>query len=132
MRRQGTSAVVNNGATESLRGLYAERWPIAMALRRGYGIATLYYGDVEPDHIDGWRDGIRGYALHLAGRTKRRPNEWGALGAWAWGLSRALDYLVTNPAVDASCVAVFGHSRLGKAALWAACLFFKLFFLGSP
>jgi hypothetical protein len=118
MRRHST-AVVDNRATESLRGLYAHRWPLALALKRGYCVATFYCGDVEPDHIEGWRDGIRGYALKRAGRTERAPNEWGMLGAWAWGLSRALDYLETNPAVDASRVAVFGHSRLGKTALWA-------------
>lgn len=117
--RQHRTAVVNNRATESLRGLYAHRWPLALALNRGYGVATFYYGDVEPDHIEGWRNGIRGYALMLAGRTERAQHEWGALGAWAWGLSRALDYLETNPAVDAERVMVFGHSRLGKTALWA-------------
>jgi hypothetical protein len=119
MRPHKTSAVVADRATESLRGLYSDRWPIALALRRGYGVATFYYGDVEPDHIEGWRDGIRGYALKRAERTERAPDEWGALGAWAWGLSRALDYLETNPTVDGRRVVVFGHSRLGKAALWA-------------
>jgi hypothetical protein len=79
----------------------------------------LYYGDVEPDHIDGWRDGIRGYALKLSGRKERGPQEWGALGAWAWGLSRAMDYLHTVSIVDSKRVVVFGHSRLGKTALWA-------------
>ena len=117
--RSHSTAVVDNRATESLRGISANRWPLALALKRGYGVATFYCGDVEPDHIEGWRDGIRGYALKLAGRTELAPNEWGMLGAWAWGLSRALDYLETNPAVDAKRVAVFGHSRLGKTALWA-------------
>jgi len=117
--RPHSTAVVNNRATESLRGLYAHRWPLDLVLSRGYGIATFYYGDVEPDHIEGWRDGIRGYALKLAGRTERARHEWGARGAWAWGLSRSLDYLETNPDVDAKRVVVFGHSRLGKTALWA-------------
>lgn len=119
MRPHRSSAVVNNRATEHLRGLYSHRWPLSMVLRRGYGVATFYCGDVEPDHIDGWRDGVRGYALKLAGRTEQASDEWGALGAWAWGLSRALDYLETNPAVDARRVVVFGHSRFGKTALWA-------------
>ncbi len=117
--RGNNEAVVNSRATEALRGINASRWPIKMAIEKGYGVATFYYGDVEPDHIDGWRDGIRGYALKLAGRKERSSQEWGALGAWAWGLSRALDYLETLPAVDAKRVVVFGHSRLGKTALWA-------------
>lgn len=119
MRPTRSPAVVDHRATEALRGMNAGRWPLALALRRGYGVATFYYGDVEPDHLEGWRDGIRGYALRREGRSERGPGEWGALGAWAWGLSRALDYLETNPAVDAQRVVVFGHSRLGKAALWA-------------
>jgi hypothetical protein len=108
----------NHRATDDYRGISAHRWPLAMVLKRGYGVSALYCGDVEPDHIDGWRQGIRGYALKLSGRTERAAGEWGALGAWAWGLSRALDYLETHPAVDARRVAVFGHSRLGKTALW--------------
>lgn len=119
MRPSADMGIVNNRATETTRGVHASRWPLELALKRGYAVATFYYGDVEPDHLDGWRDGIRGYALKLTGRTERKPDEWGALGAWAWGMSRALDYLKTVPAVDAHNVAVFGHSRHGKAALWA-------------
>jgi len=117
--RPQQGVVVSNRATDKLRGASADSWPIQAAIERGYGVATFYYGDVEPDHIEGWRDGIRGYALQLAGRTERAPHEWGALGAWAWGLSRALDYLATIPDVNAQQVVVFGHSRLGKTALWA-------------
>jgi hypothetical protein len=117
--RPQQGVVVDNRATDALRGTDANSWPIKAAIERGYGVATFYYGDVEPDHIEGWRDGIRGYALKLASRTERAPHEWGALGAWAWGLSRAMDYLKTVPAVDAQHVVVFGHSRLGKTALWA-------------
>jgi hypothetical protein len=116
--RPQQGVVVNNRATDALRGSSANDWPIKSAIEKGYGVATFYYGDVEPDHIEGWRDGIRGYALKLAGRTERAPQEWGALGAWAWGLSRAMDYLATVPEVDARRVVVFGHSRLGKTALW--------------
>lgn len=117
--RPQKDGVANNRATELLRGTDASSWPIRAAIERGYGVATFYYGDVEPDHIEGWRNGIRGYALKFAGRTDRAPQEWGALGAWAWGLSRAMDHLATIPAVDAKRVVVFGHSRLGKASLWA-------------
>ncbi len=119
MRPSADMGILNNRATETTRGVHDSRWPLELALQRGYAVATFYYGDVEPDHLEGWRDGIRGYALKLANRTERPPDEWGALGAWAWGLSRALDYLETNPAVDAHRVAVLGHSRHGKAALWA-------------
>jgi hypothetical protein len=117
--RPQEGVVAGNRATEALRGTAAAAWPIRLALERGYGVATFYYGDVEPDHIEGWRDGVRGYALQLAGRTERGPRDWGALGAWAWGLSRAMDYLATIPEVNAEQVVVLGHSRLGKTALWA-------------
>jgi hypothetical protein len=117
--RPQPDVAVNNRATEKLRGAGADSWPIKLAIERGFGVATFYYGDVEPDHIEGWRDGIRGYALKLADRTERGPQDWGALGAWAWGLSRAMDFLATIPEVNAQQVVVFGHSRLGKAALWA-------------
>jgi hypothetical protein len=119
MRPHNSPAVIDNRATDAIRGLYTSRWPLELVLQRGYGVATFYYGEVEPDHLEGWRGGIRGYALKRAGRKQLRPDDWGALGAWAWGLSRALDYLETVPAVDAMRVVVFGHSRLGKAALWA-------------
>ncbi len=119
MRPASDMGIVNHGATEATRGAQASFWPLALALKRGYAVATFYYGDVEPDHLEGWRDGIRGYTLKLAGRSERPRDEWGALGAWAWGLSRALDYLQTHADLDANRVTVFGHSRHGKAALWA-------------
>lgn len=108
---------VNNRATEALRGMQARRWPVEELVARGYGLATAYYGDLEPDHPDGWKTGIRSA---LATSLQLEQEAWSAVGAWAWGLSRILDYLETEPAVDASQVIVTGHSRLGKAALWAA------------
>lgn len=101
-------------ATEQSRGMQARRWPIDTILQRGYALATAYYGDLEPDYLQGWHTGIRS----VLGDTSRADN-WGAIGAWAWGLSRMLDYLQTDPGVDAKRAIVIGHSRLGKAALWA-------------
>ena len=111
--------IVNNRATEASRGKNADRWPVEMILKRGYAVATVYYGDIEPDHNEGWKDGVRGYYLKQQGKTEFAPDDWGAIAAWAWGLSRAMDYLATDPDIDAKCVAVHGHSRLGKTALWA-------------
>lgn len=119
MRPVPAEGIVNNRATEATRGTHARRWPLELAMRRGYAVATYYYGDLEPDHAEGWKSGLRGYLLRKAGRETPASDEWGALGVWGWGLSRAMDYLVTDPAIDAKRVVLFGHSRHGKTALWA-------------
>lgn len=105
---------VNNKATEKARGMQERRWPIETILKRGYALATAYYGDIEPDYPQGWQSGIRSV---LGDSTQ--ANNWGAVGAWAWGMSRILDYLQTDPAIDARRIIGIGHSRIGKAALWA-------------
>ena len=87
-------------------------------LAQGFGVATVYYGDIDPDFLGGIPYGVR--ALYLKpGQTEPASNEWGAIAAWAWGLGRALDYLETDKNVDAKRVAIVGVSRLGKTVLWA-------------
>jgi hypothetical protein len=82
-------------------------------LGRGWAYASLIPTTVQPDHGAGLSEGIIG--LMLKGQ-KRKPDDWGALRAWAWGASRVVDYFETNPRIDAKRVTVEGHSRYGKAA----------------
>ena len=106
-------------APESARGSSAHLWQVEKILSRGFGLATAYCGDIEPDFQGGMEYGIR-HTFRLPGQTKPADNEWGALGAWAWGLSRIADYLETDPGVDATDIILTGFSRLGKAAMWSA------------
>ncbi|HEU4391030.1 MAG TPA: acetylxylan esterase [Blastocatellia bacterium] len=100
------------------KGASIGRLNVAPLLDRGFGVATLYYGDIDPDFLGGIPNGVR--ALYLKpGQSEPAPDEWGAIAAWAWGLSRALDYLETDKRVDAKRVAIMGVSRLGKTVLWA-------------
>ena len=110
--------IVDHRATEASRAAHARRWPVEALLGRGYGVATACYGDVFPDRADG----RAASALAALGRPLEGDlpaDEPGAIGVWAWQLSRILDWLLTLPEVDAAKVIVVGHSRNGKAAVWA-------------
>lgn len=109
------------GEVPAERGAEQRRWPYALALARGYAVATMHYEEIETDIPGAAALGVRGLFDTESVLTGRRdPEAWGAIGAWAWGLSRALDLLESCDDIDSSSVAVVGHSRLGKTALWAA------------
>lgn len=129
---QGISAdpaIIPSPDTVSTNAQHAHRWPLEMILKRGYAVATFAGADLEIDRhgsgsdpkkrTQGWKLGVRGYAARKAGREAPADDEWGAIAAWAWGLSRVMDFFETDKDVDAKKVAVFGHSRTGKTALWA-------------
>ena len=92
--------------------------PVGEVLSRGWGYASLNYGEIQPDRADRWTEGVIGQTL-AEGQTHPAADEWGTISAWAWGVSRAIDYLETDPAVNAKQLSITGASRLGKTVLWA-------------
>jgi hypothetical protein len=105
-------------ATGASRGIDADAWPVDQIIGAGYALGTIYYGDLQPDSANSMSAGIAAL-FYTKNQTKPGPNEWGAIGVWAWGLSRAMDYIETDKDLDTKKIALIGHSRLGKTALWA-------------
>ena len=109
-----------NGNEDTIDGQERKRWPYEVILRAGFGVATAWRDSVEPDGKAFVQPGPG--VIDEAGGVRAWYNpggDWGAISAWAWGLERIADYLVCEPAVDRKHIAVIGHSRLGKTALWA-------------
>lgn len=117
VRDNPSFGIVHNQLTEQSRGVRTNRWAVEKMLDAGFGFATIYYGELDPDKDD-YSDGIQ-RLLYIDDQSKPADNEWGSIAAWSWGLSRALDYFEQDEDVDATRVVVFGHSRLGKTSLWA-------------
>ncbi len=101
--------------TDPTRKVKSEFWPAEEIIARGYGIAVFSNADVDTDNYDEFKNGIHG----MLDRGRRSDDSWGTLAAWAWGASRCMDYFETDEEIDSKKIAVVGHSRGGKTALWA-------------
>jgi hypothetical protein len=101
--------------TDPSRQRKSEFWPVEEAIARGYAMAVFYNADLDPDNFDDFKNGIH----PILDKGIRKNDSWGTLAAWAWGASRCMDYLETDTDIDSKRVAVIGHSRGGKTALWA-------------
>ncbi len=113
--------LINNRYSTPVEKAIAETdafWPVRELIERGYATASFHTSDVDPDRKDGYAEGVRAF---FADGQEPADDAWRSLSAWGWAASRVLDYLATLDAVDATRVAVVGHSRGGKTALWAAC-----------
>jgi hypothetical protein len=124
-RNNESMGVTKNAATEKSRGKGKKRWALDKIIDAGYGLATMFYCEVDPDKYgengEDFSDGIHPL-LYKKGQTKPLPNEWGAIAAWSWGLSRAMDYFEKDTDIDQNKIIVMGHSRLGKTSLWTGAL----------
>jgi len=101
--------------TDPTRKEKSEFWPAEEVITRGYGIAVFSNADVDPDNFDDFRNGIHG----VLDRGERKGDAWGTIAAWAWGASRCMDYFEIDKDINHKKIAVLGHSRGGKTALWA-------------
>ncbi len=115
VRNDKKKGYTDHKASPDSRGVAKSRWPYPAIAKRGYGLATIYYGDIDPDFHDEFKNGVHA----LFADVQRDTSSWGSVSAWGWGLSKALDYFEQDSDIDEKRVAVMGHSRLGKTSLWA-------------
>lgn len=111
--------LINNRGKENTdpsRKSKSEFWPAESAINSGFAIAAFHVSDMAPDNKDTYMKGV----LQLYPELLSAADGMKAIGAWAWGASRVMDYFETDADIDAGKVAVVGHSRGGKASLWAA------------
>ena len=101
--------------TDATRKVKSEFWPAEMAIDSGYAIAAFHVSDAAHDNMDTYQNGV----LQLYPEQLVADNGMKAIGAWAWAASRVMDYFKTDKEIDFNKVSLVGHSRGGKAALWA-------------
>jgi len=106
----------NGRAMEACRGVNASQWAVDSILDRGYALVTMYREEIASDR----KETMFQTGVHtLYPELQNREDNFSTMAAWAWALSRGMDYIETDKDIDAKRVAVFGFSRLGKAAFWA-------------
>ena len=106
---------VNGKATDACRGVNARQWQVDSILDAGFALATMYREEIASDRKEEmFKTGVH----PLYPELQNREDNFGTVAAWAWALSRGMDYLETDKDINPKKVAVFGFSRLGKAALW--------------
>jgi len=111
--------LINNRGRENTdpsRKTISEFWPAELIIESGYAIAAFHVSDLAPDNKDEFMNGV----LQLYPEQLNADNGMRAIGAWGWGASRVMDYFESEPQIDKKRVALAGHSRGGKASLWAA------------
>jgi hypothetical protein len=111
--------LINNRSkdnTDPSRNIKSDFWPAEVVIESGYAIAAFHVGDLAPDDKEHFSEA----ALQLYPEQLTADNGMRAIGAWAWGACRVMDYFETDLLIDKKRVIVVGHSRGGKASLWAA------------
>ena len=114
------AGTVEHRAAEEGRGKQVEMWSIEQSIDRGYAVATFYNGDIVPDQVELARERLKQFVPE--GTSADDPAAPATIAAWAWGFSRMIDYLVSDPAIDPERIAAVGHSRNGKTALLAGAM----------